>query len=205
MGNKKERSKPDVLHKYPQPDGSMLTEKSSWEEAFGELHPSQQILLEHNFLHNNFLMAESDRAVAVLAPAFIDAILHDLLRSVLVAGKSTDNLLSDQRPLSTFSAKIDMVHALGLIKDDAWHDLHLLRKIRNDFAHNIDAHTFDFEPVQNRCSEFLLQKRWSKPVNTTDCQSTRHKFLFVAWALVSDIAQALNKNAKDSNKSEPVS
>jgi DNA-binding MltR family transcriptional regulator len=147
-------------------------------------------------------MAESDRAVAVLAPAYLDAILEELLRSVFIPGKNADNLLSanSNSPLGTFSSRIDVAHALGLTKDDAWHDLHLLRATRNDFAHAVNAHSFDYQPVRNRCREFKLQNRWGKVVDTSTRESTRNEFLFVVWALVGEIAESL-RNAKTQSAS----
>ena len=42
---------------------------------------------------------------------------------------------------------------LGLIPKSTWRDLHLIRRIRNDFAHSSAAITFSHEPIAARCRE----------------------------------------------------
>jgi hypothetical protein len=64
-----------------------------------------------------------------------------------------EEFLPHSRPLGSFSVRIDMAYILGLIGPQARRDLHLIRKIRNDFGHNIDPVTFDHEPIANRCRE----------------------------------------------------
>jgi DNA-binding MltR family transcriptional regulator len=46
-----------------------------------------------------------------------------------------DNQFHPDRPLGTFSAKINLAYRLGLLDDKIEHALQLIRKIRNDFAH----------------------------------------------------------------------
>lgn len=43
-----------------------------------------------------------------------------------------------------------MCSALGLISEDECHDLTLIRKIRNEFAHNMQA-SFDDQAIKSRC------------------------------------------------------
>jgi hypothetical protein len=43
-------------------------------------------------------------------------------------------LLESSKPLGTFSARIDAAHAFGLIGDDDAADIHVVRRVRNEFA-----------------------------------------------------------------------
>lgn len=87
---------------------------------------------------------ESDRAAAVLGAAFLDDQLALLLRATIRGGSSTESrLLERDRPLSSFSARIETAYGFGLISKQARDDLHLIRKIRNRFAHRVTD--FDFE------------------------------------------------------------
>jgi mannitol operon repressor len=54
-------------------------------------------------------------------------------------------------PLGTFSARIDASHALGLITDHEEHELHLIRKVRNEFAHSKHGTTFNDQKIGDLC------------------------------------------------------
>ena len=98
------------------------------------------------------LTPESDRGCALIAAAYVDAQLETLLRSYFVDdSKCVDELLANSKPLGTFSARIDLTYALGLLPADIYRDLHLIRKIRNDFGHNPAPITFE-EPAIDRKS-----------------------------------------------------
>lgn len=100
------------------------------------------------------LSAESDRGCALMAAAFLDSQLEELLRLCLVPDKDvSEELLSASKPLGTFSARIDMAYALGKIGPKARRDLHLIRKIRNDFGHDPNPIDFSLPLIANRCRE----------------------------------------------------
>jgi hypothetical protein len=62
------------------------------------------------------LYAESDRGCALLAAAFLDERLGDLLRAFFVDDATVaDGLLDGIGALATFSARIDLAFLLGLI------------------------------------------------------------------------------------------
>ena len=52
-------------------------------------------------------------------------------------------------PLGTFSTKISIAFFIGLIPEDIYNDLNIIRKIRNEFAHNYDTLTFNLSPVKD--------------------------------------------------------
>lgn len=82
---------------------------------------------------------ESHRAAVILSVAKLDQQLYFLLsRHLLPSYKREDELFNGDSPLSTLSAKISACYRLGLIDSDFAKALHLIRKIRNDFAHEIN-------------------------------------------------------------------
>jgi hypothetical protein len=84
--------------------------------------------------------AESERGMTVLVAAELDRALEVVLKSYLAPGKARDDLFSGGTPpLGTFSARINVARALHLIREDEYELLHLIRRIRNEFAHNPDA------------------------------------------------------------------
>gem|GEM_PF-1558735 len=85
------------------------------------------------------IVKESLRAQIVLSGCYLDEALYDLLKIVLVPENGKTDLLFDgpQAPLGTFSAKIEMSFRMQLIDKDTKASLSLIRKIRNEFAHNL--------------------------------------------------------------------
>src|SRR5215510_9077223 len=96
---------------------------------------------------------ETDRAAAVLAVAYLDSKLEELLRSKFVSKhKIVNDLFDGQGGLSSFSAKVSISYAVGLISLLAAQDLHLIRQIRNDFAHKSHGLSFQTASIANRVS-----------------------------------------------------
>jgi DNA-binding MltR family transcriptional regulator len=99
------------------------------------------------------LNKESDRGVALIAAAYLDATLESMLRKYLVDDAVVvDELFKHPGALSGFSARIRMAYCLGLIGPDLRHNLDIVRDIRNDFAHDIEHTSFDTDSVRDRCS-----------------------------------------------------
>lgn len=98
---------------------------------------------------------ESDRAAVILTGSMFENALGQLLKISLVASPtSTDELLDGPNaPLSTFSAKINACYRIGLISKQFTRDLHLIRSIRNKFAHNIAGCAFDESAVRSQVLE----------------------------------------------------
>ena len=91
---------------------------------------------------------ESDRAAAIVAGAMLDEALRALLEARLVQPAKGRSLLNGgNAPLGTYSARIDTAHQLGLISGYLARDLHIIRKIRNEFAHQPLETTFDTPQV----------------------------------------------------------
>ena len=97
-------------------------------------------------------------------------------------------LFRPEGPLGSFSARIDLAYALGLIGKKAARDLHLIRKIRNDFAHDPKTIMFDDDRVAKRCSELYYDGLGGN-------LPPHKKFLRVAMgvAAVIHVAQSLPK------------
>jgi hypothetical protein len=76
--------------------------------------------------------------VPKLAFAFIDSEIDRLLRTALDSNVSggLNSLFGPMAPLGSASARINMAHALSWVSGTLAHDLHVLRRIRNLFAHD---------------------------------------------------------------------
>ena len=86
----------------------------------------------------NEFKKESDRATVIIGAAKLDALLYLLLSQYLLPSTTgRDELLDGDNPLGTFSVKINLSYRLGLINSHFCKSLHLIRKIRNSFAHEV--------------------------------------------------------------------
>src|ERR1700730_9110602 len=79
-------------------------------------------------------------------------------------------------PLRSFSAKIELAFALGVIANELRLTLHLIRDVRNKFAHRIESLTFDHTDIVK-----MIETRATPSVKAMKT-STREKFLSIFHA-----------------------
>ncbi len=103
---------------------------------------------------------ESDRAAVILGAAKLDALLAQILdRFLLPSTGSSDELLEGDSPLSTFSSRINACYRLGLISAQFAKSLHLVRRIRNGFAHELSGCSLDSGSHSDRLRSLLAPLR----------------------------------------------
>ncbi len=102
------------------------------------------------------IKAESPRASAILSAIYLDELVEKYLKMLLFPDRSTTDRLFDgpQAPLSTFSSKIDLAFRMGAITDEEAESLNTVRRIRNQFAHNLRNCSFE-EPVIRQWTKSL--------------------------------------------------
>lgn len=103
--------------------------------------------------------------LAVLTAAIIDQELEDLLRRKLKVADDTffEELADNDGPLGTLSRKIDLGFALGLYDLGLRQNLHIVRKIRNVFAHARKLLDFDHELIGKEMRLVSLPKGRTTP------------------------------------------
>jgi len=95
---------------------------------------------------------ESDRGSALLGAILLDERLRKILEAFLVNSDSSKRLLSGfNAPLQSFWSRTEAAHAPGLVSDDEYDNLSLVRNIRNEFAHHSHGLTFNSEGVSSLC------------------------------------------------------
>ena len=104
------------------------------------------------------LNEQTDRGVAIVGATWVEEAISESLASVLPQKtKSWERLFKVDGPLSSFSAKIDLLHLLGLTSELIISDMHRLREIRNLFAHNITHKnssrklSFSISEIKDKC------------------------------------------------------
>ena len=121
-------------------ESSPKFEISSWERPFREFVTE--------------FVGESDRAAVILGAAKLDYLLYQILQKYLIPNPAgRDELLDGDAPLSTFSSKINMCYRLGLLSAEVTRALHLIRKIRNSFAHEVSGCKLDSGAHRDRVRE----------------------------------------------------
>lgn len=104
------------------------------------------------------LSNEPDRGAVLVAAAYLEEKLELLLYVYFQSEKAFHNkasingkefntafeelLGSPSKPLGSFSSKINLVYLLGLLTEWEYRDLETIRKIRNNFAHQIESASF---------------------------------------------------------------
>jgi mannitol operon repressor len=97
---------------------------------------------------------ESDRSCALLGAAFLDEQIRGLLEAFFVDDpKRVGELFEGSGPVATLSSRIEVAYALGFITPTELRDLGLIRKIRNQFAHELHGLSFETESISARCNE----------------------------------------------------
>jgi DNA-binding MltR family transcriptional regulator len=122
-------------------------------------------LPRHNEMVERF-HKESDRAAAVLAFAYLDAHLSQLLRSYLrQRSSSVDRLFEGGGPFGTFFGVTRCLYAFAFIDDDRLRQLDALARVRDRFAHDPAELTFDAPEVKELCDGLSLPDAGSPPDN----------------------------------------
>lgn len=105
---------------------------------------------------------------AILAGTFVEDRLGFAIKSFFVKMPSrgnperylTENALFDgYGPLATFFAKIDLGFALGIYDVDQRMDFHIIRSIRNEFAHALEPITFENESIVRKLSKLHCMQK----------------------------------------------
>ncbi|WP_236209233.1 MltR family transcriptional regulator [Pseudomonas tohonis] len=128
---------------------------------------------------------ESDRGCLIVAAALMDNLLEEIIKHHIKkysTSKSLEkNLFDMSGPISNFSSKITICRSFGLIDETAYQDLMILRKLRNNFAHNEDEASFLADDVRQKirsmhfvklCMGDIDIKRYSLKPETGETQET---------------------------------
>ena len=63
-------------------------------------------------------------------------------------------------PLGSFSTKISLAYLMGLISEEFFKGLEIMRHIRNRFAHRTEIRSFDHQEISDRCFNFTLVDKY---------------------------------------------
>jgi DNA-binding MltR family transcriptional regulator len=146
-----------------------------------------------------------DRTCAIILGAMLDNSLERLLLLHMepLSKDERERLLYGGGPLSSFSAKIQIAFAFGLIGPKAKHDLDIFGEIRNVFGHAAHGVTFRNHSIKKRLTvlhahpvfDMVMRTFKRDPIRKYD--TTRGRFLLAAASFVKMIDAACeNKHPK---------
>jgi mannitol operon repressor len=102
------------------------------------------------FLH--VLGSETDRGLALVCAAIADDLLGKCIRAFLLDRRETDQLFKGlNAPLRDFAARSVAAFALGLLSEEEYRECEIIRKVRNEFAHNVHV-AFEDQKVRGLCA-----------------------------------------------------
>jgi DNA-binding MltR family transcriptional regulator len=132
---------------------------------------------------NDFLTEfnkESPRGLVLISAAYLDEILEGLLIAFLIDGKISTKFISDPTsPLGSFYSRTILCYCLGLLEEDEYRALNIIRDIRNTFAHKWGNASFDEQRIKDLVR--LLPTTGHKDL---DLDSLAHYKMSVASLLV---------------------
>ncbi|MGE3465317.1 MAG: hypothetical protein AB7J13_00150 [Pyrinomonadaceae bacterium] len=131
----------------------------------------------------------SDRSCVIVVASIIDELLGQLVRARLAPNPSSTDTLFDgpNAHLASFSARIDLAYRIGIISSKLCRDLHVIRRLRNRFAHSIESCTFADTGCKDQVEELMrslqLRNRSSEPLLLNEDNAKGH-FGWVAVAII---------------------
>ncbi len=154
--------------------------------------------------HNEFVKEfkdESDRAAVILGASKIDQMLYMILEKYLVpCSVSKDELFDNNGPLGTFSSKINMCHRLAIIDDGFCRSIHMVRKIRNTFAHEVYGASLNSGSHKDRIKSLVApienhkeSYQWLKKKYFHDIGDSRADFSTALGLIIARLEGTLNK------------
>jgi hypothetical protein len=97
------------------------------------------------------IMNSNDLTCAILAAALIDETFVSYYRIITKNAEPSlkKDLFSNLGPLSTLNSRVTLARAFGWIRKSTFHQLNIVRKIRNEFAHNHNDVNFYSPKLKN--------------------------------------------------------
>lgn len=106
--------------------------------------------------------SEPDRVVGIVLGAMLDDRLTQVIHSKLHYNKKLfDEAFRETGPLGPFGIQADLGFMLGIYNIETHTDLKQIIKIRNKFAHSLEAETFDSQGIREHVDNL------SDPVDRT--------------------------------------
>ncbi|CAN7407176.1 hypothetical protein HCG53_13695 [Pseudomonas brassicacearum] len=109
------------------------------------------------------LINESDRGCVIIAAVILEKRLVDDISAIFAKNELSNRYMSHifdgNGALGNFSSKILVAKGMGLISGEVMHDLMVIRKMRNEFAHSLTDVSFSDPKVKSRIDSMFFARR----------------------------------------------
>ena len=120
-----------------------------------------------------------------------------------------DELFSGDSPLSSFGSKINLCYRLALIDGGLCRVLHILRKIRNDFAHQMKGCDLNLPPHSDQVEELIKHLKkdplFEKPRQVVSWSNSNSRDFRILLALRSAVLEMKIRYLPKQAKANPAS
>ncbi|WP_432746080.1 MltR family transcriptional regulator [Methylobacter sp. G7] len=150
---------------------------------------------------NEINTIRDDRGAAILAAAYLDAYLEEILIAFIIDDeKCKEKLFGSAGVMSTFETRAHIAYGLGLISNNEKEDCVIIAKIRNKFAHQLHNRSFKDDDIKSVCNNLRTLKRSnSKGKEEKLAIGEREKFMFSISIMALEIRERI-KNIEHRNK-----
>jgi hypothetical protein len=140
---------------------------------------------------------ESDRAGAILLGAEIDILLKSLLEIYFLPPQKTSiDIFGPDGAVGSFSARIELCYRLGFLHPAMHHDLQIIRKIRNRFAHGEQGLDLSDDQLRDWCHNLIQGKHVEQQLTTERAAkgfkpvkfTTKNYLLLTATVMIANIS-----------------
>jgi hypothetical protein len=136
-------------------------------KALRELSYRDASAKDHERFYEEAHSDANDRGACILLSADVENGLDNALTQIVLPHFDRGALFGEQGPLSTFSRKITMAHALRITGPITHQNLGIIRQVRNAFAHSKIPIDFDTPEVAAICADLRMVDPTEKGVDTT--------------------------------------
>jgi DNA-binding MltR family transcriptional regulator len=138
---------------------------------------------------------KGDRSTAILGGVYLKAHLGQLLaRFCVEQAEVRAVLLKEEQPLGSFSARIKLAYALGLVSEHEYHDLILIQGIYYDFLNQLDGSRFSDDDIKERCMRLKIPQDVMLPMER---QTPRDLFLYATAILAQQLSVRITQAEKE--------
>jgi hypothetical protein len=143
---------------------------------------------------------ETDRGAALVAASMLDERLQTILAAFLVVGEESQHLLLGYNaPLGSLASRASAALSLGLIQENEFEEISLIRRIRNEFGHAWRPLTLDSGRVADLCR--LLP--WCGPAELEVGATLRARFNANVAILLTDLLWRARLVEKERRRMRP--
>lgn len=131
----------------------------AWLKGLKELREREPTTAQIDDLYEEVVREKNDRGAALIWAAQLEEGLERLIKSRLVtlSNERISNLFDYGGPMGSFSTKISVAFAFGIIDAEVRRNCDYIREIRNTFAHAGSPIRFETPEIKNACEQL---SRW---------------------------------------------